>query len=207
MTVEKADNSDSPTALKPILKKSKTPSRRRKVIKPRKPRTTKVKGKNKAEETNISEETTSADEVVEKMTDNDTKILQPCIYTLQSKKCLSEMTCKFLHSDFPCKYYYLNLQCPKDFKCQFMHNGPLEPKLMEALRSHILDLLTTKPSAVETHFIEQLHNIEDLTQRLLAFERNHEKQTCEIIEVMDDNDEEQVLVIDESSNELQTNQI
>ncbi|XP_037821727.1 inner centromere protein A-like isoform X2 [Lucilia sericata] len=212
MTVEKADKSDSPTALKSILKKPKTTNRRRKVIKPRKPRTTKVKGKNNAEETNISEETTCADEVADKtslphitQTDNDSKILQPCIYTLQSKKCLSEMTCKFLHSDFPCKYYYLNLQCPKDFKCQFMHNGPLEPKLMEALRSHILDLLTTKPSAVETHFIEQLHSIEDLTQRLLAFEKNHEQQTCEIIEVMDDNDEEQVLVIDESSDEVQTN--
>lgn len=133
---------------------------------------------------------------------------------MQSRKCLNEMTCPYLHSDFPCKYYYLNLQCPLDFKCQYMHNGPLEPILMEALRNHILDLLSTKPTVLETYFIQQLHNIEDLSQRLQSFQKIAEEpqQVFEVIEVMDDEDdvgdeeeEEQVLVIDESNEDINAN--
>ncbi|XP_065371667.1 uncharacterized protein LOC135963653 [Calliphora vicina] len=201
----KAAKSDAPAVLKPALKKT---NRRRKVIKPRQPRKAKPKAKNEIEHTNTNEDTTSADEVEKPeipQPENDSKVLRPCVYILQNTKCLSEMTCPYLHSDFPCKYYYLNLPCPQGFKCQFMHNGPLEPKLMEALRIHILDLLSTKPTAVETHFIQQLHNIEDLTQRLLAFQENQHQQTYEIIEVMDDADEDQVLVIDESSDDVNAN--
>lgn len=114
------------------------------------------------------------------------------------------MTCSHMHSDFPCKYYYLNIPCPEGFKCQFMHNGPLQPKLKEALRNHILDLLSMNPSAVETYFVQQIHLIDDLSKRLQSFQIKQDPSN-EIIELIDDGDEDNALVIDESSDDISTN--
>lgn len=130
--------------------------------------------------------------------------MKPCCSLLQNKKCTTEITCPYLHSDFPCKYYYLSLPCPQGDKCQFMHNGPLAPRLLEALRSHILDLLSSKPSCVETYFVQQMHQIDSIYQRLMNFQKI-QREESQIIEVLDDCDEDPILISDEGSNECNEN--
>lgn len=109
-----------------------------------------------------------------------------------------------MHSDFPCKYYYLNLSCAQGHKCQFMHNGPLAPQLLEALHNHILDLLSSKPSNVEIYFIQQMRQIDNLHQRLMNFQ-NIKHVESEVIEISDDCDEGQISISDDISNKCSKN--
>ena len=129
--------------------------------------------------------------------------MKPCCSLLENKKCTTEITCPYLHSDFPCKYYYLSLTCPQGNKCQFMHNGPLAPPLLEGLRSHILDLLSSKPSCVETYFVQQMHQIDSIYQRLINFQKIQREESQ--IEVLDDCDGDPILISDEGSNECNEN--